>query len=612
MKNNLIKNHTNRFRIIKILIVSVLLFVILTVGFLIRTDNPDTTITNNVVAYYYDRTNRLIQDGLLPAFDKWGFAPKVFAENIPPFLSYATFFAYKAVSLIVGEALDVKNFILLFPVLIYLIWAVSIFFVMRSFCRQALDSFLGILIITLAPMSIASTSFGHYTEDTLGLFLFFICFWLFLKRHENLVFYIGLVFSLTALVLTWQQFHIFFIAMGIVLVANLIFSPSPFNRKKLLYDGLLFVLPLILGHFISVNLLGINYSPIQMIKEFWIGLKDFRSNYILTAMKRNNWIPLSTGGALTGTGLFLGLLMILGMIRSACDWRNLKYRSIFLFNAVAIIFAMSFSKNGNILLPFGLYAATIGWESVIEAWQPASWNPLKSPRSFIKKYWLHLLNAIKKNKKTVLCVFAGILLINGIIFFALASRDKSRELPRLQIDWVQKPDSFNNQDLAKAKILIKNNGGDSLLQDGAAAGIHVELENAEASMIVGRQSGTTISPVLKPDYRRGNIFWFEIAFKPLKKNEEVSVEFNIRRTSSSRMTIFYRGWLPDFCPLDFQRETIKKLTGEYSDLSRGGWRDERCLIREPASADKNMPICPIEVFAGYKDPQFYRCNKLEF
>jgi len=34
---------------------------------------------------------------------------------------------------------------------------------------------------------------------------------------------------------------------------------------------------------------------------------------------------------------------------------------------------------------------------------------------------------------------------------------------------------------------------------------------------LGEQRGIKVFPVFKEDYRRGNVFWFEMVFKPLKK-----------------------------------------------------------------------------------------------
>jgi len=128
---------------------------------------------------------------------------------------------------------------------------------------------------------------------------------------------------------------------------------------------------------------------------------------------------------------------------------------------------------------------------------------------------------------------------------------------------------------------------------------------------LGEQRGIKVFPVFKEDYRRGNVFWFEMVFKPLKKNEQVSIEFEIQQNQGNEFQIFYRGWLPGSCPVELQKEVIKDLVGKFSNQKIGGWRNESCIVREPANNAADFPYCLVEVFAAHKTPQNYRCRLLK-
>jgi len=595
---------------IKLLILTSIATVLLA-GFFIRIYKINPTVNNNVVAYYYDRTNRLIENGSLPPYDRWGFAPLAHPENIPPFLAFFTFFAYKIANFLSGTSLNVQSFILSFPVLLYIIWALLIFIVLKSFSNRTSSTLVSFLILTFAPISIYITSSGRYTEESLGLLLFFLCFWLFLKRNSGLIYYLFLIASLTALVLAWQQFHIFFATMAIAIIVDMVLKASGISKRGVLKDLSLFVIPLILGHFISCYFFKISYSPIQMLKEFWIGIKDFNSGYLISAMRRRDWAPLSFSAALNGTGLFFASLILMGILRSLFEWRIAKYRYVLLFNVAAFFVAFRFSKNLAMLLPFGIYSATIGWESVSDGWSPPLVYWLTSAQNWIGKHWSLFVNLIKKKMKLVITFFLIGFLASGTILLILFSFRKSAELPALQIEFTEKPTLNKDNYKTKAKIVIRNKGGDSLDIPNAIAGIHIELENAEALNIFGRQRDNLVAPKFKSDYRRGNIFWFEVTFNPLKRGEEAIVEFDIQRTGNGEITIFYRGWLPGECPIELQKEAVKDLVGRFSNLLVGGWRHENCIIRNPANTDGAYPYCLVEVFAAHKNPQYYRCQTLK-
>ncbi len=582
----------------------------LSVGFFIRIHQPKTALTNNVVAYYYDRASRLINNGAFSPFDQWGFAPLSYPENIPPLLAYITFLIYRLTRFVSDVSFNAQNFILFFPVLLYIAWAILVLLIFRSFFSEKSSPFIGFLIFVFSPISILLTSFGRYTEEALGLFFFFLCFWLFLKRNEGLRFYIFLNIFLTALVLTWQQFHIFFAAMAIAMIIDAILKANKISKRKVLQGLSLFVIPLILGHFISCYFFKISYSPIQMLKEFWIGIKDFNSEYLLMAMKRRDWAGLSLDNSLKNTGLLFAFLMILGMLRALFDWKKQKYRYIAIFHGTALLLAFKFSKNTAMILPFGIYVAAIGWESLVEQWSPPIYRWARIPLNYIRKFWFFLTNAPEKRKRFFVFFAFLILLGTAIIFSFLILKTRLYQKPIAQTIWVEKPSQLEEKASARSKIIIKNIGGDSLTTSGTTAGIHIELKNAEALNILGRQRGKLIYPSFKKDYRRGNVFWFEVVFKPLLKNEEVSVEFDAKKTEEGQVTILYRSWLPGSCPIELQQEAVKDLVGKFSNLKIGGWRNEKCIIRDPANDEKDYTYCLVEVFAAHKKPQYYRCRML--
>jgi len=56
---------------------------------------------------------------------------------------------------------------------------------------------------------------------------------------------------------------------------------------------------------------------------------------------------------------------------------------------------------------------------------------------------------------------------------------------------------------------------------------------------------------------------------------------------------------------------IKDLVGKFSNQKIGGWRNESCIVREPANNAADFPYCLVEVFAAHKTPQNYRCRLLK-
>lgn len=284
-----LKNEMKKFlskKSFKISVLSFLLFSAVVLGLYFRLGQQSQYSfleTNNITSYYFDIAERFNADLVWPQQDVWHFAPGQTAENVPPLTAYFTVYLFRAVNPFWPD-LSFKTFVLFLPVLIFLIWAISGFYLIRKLFGAWRYPLFFIILLALAPISISLTGFGHYTEEFLGAFFIFLAFSFFVlweKEREKIFFLCALLFTV-ALILTWQQFHIIFVVYGLAAILFLLSG----KKKEALDIFTLAGVSLIAAQIFSGYALKSAYLPFQMIYESYLGLAGYNLDFMKLAMSR--------------------------------------------------------------------------------------------------------------------------------------------------------------------------------------------------------------------------------------------------------------------------------------------------------------------------------------
>ena len=243
--------------------VSVLLLFLL-LGLYLRVIIPYDTLTANTVAFYYSRAEYLENKGSYIKYDDKTFADYNYKENYPPFPAYIAVPIYKIIK---PFGMDFQKFIAYFPVLIYLLTFFVGFLVMKKLYSQEAGLIFSI-ILSITPVAIRSTTKTYYTEEALGILLIIASmFYISKLKKFDINFFLSIIF-LTALSLTWQVFLLVQFMLGILFIISIK------NKKLSMMYGLLALLPFVVGHILSVYIIGLDYSPIYIVNESLITLRD--------------------------------------------------------------------------------------------------------------------------------------------------------------------------------------------------------------------------------------------------------------------------------------------------------------------------------------------------
>lgn len=592
---------------VKAISVVFILACIIAAGFYLRVSNPDSSAAKvyNVNAYYFYKSQYLNDHGRLPEKDIWSFAPEAFPENVPPLLAYGTVGAFKLAKLFKPD-IDFYGLAMFFPVIVYVLWAFFGFWLVIRLFDSRICGFIFVGLLAVAPLSFDLTVYGHYTEESLGAFLFFLALVFLIKFIESKkrVFFWLAVFSLTAFYLVWQQFPLFF--AGLFFIGLIEILKEQAGRRRLLFHFMLLaVLPLIFGHLISCCLLGTAYSPVSMIYEAWLGAKDMNSDFIRTAMFRQDWRNLYLDEFIALISLAGWILIGGGFLKSILCRKEPKYKVILIFSVLTLAIAVKFFKSRYLALPSFLLIASSAGELFFNKNQK-DWQELagffRPPRAFFAR--------LSSRTKQIFYPAVLILLILLLFFCScLLFRKKERKLfPLPTIAVSSSLENFGAGGAYKIEMKLANRGGDSFSDPVAFGGLHVEVENAEVENIVSWTDHGESQVVIKPDAQRENIYWFEVKCSGLKSAEAAYAWFKII-PKVGPVSIYYRGWLPAE-PTFWQRlKTMINLAPEYRNW-RNSWRSEDAIRRNPANDDVSREFCPVRVFAAHENLQDFRCFKI--
>lgn len=589
----------NPKRILQRIWLSIILGVLLVVGISLRRTAPTNAIpVNTVVSYYYDRSARLIRDGQFPKFDRWSSAPAVPRENAPPLLAYFTAAIYRPIA--AASGMDFYRFAHLMPLLIFAVWLVVLFAAFRNLFGTSVAIAMAILF-TFLPVSVTLTAYGTYFEEILGTLIAFLTVFALLKltppgEHRVRWMIAGSV-SLTALILAWPQFPVFYAAAGVYLFLHLM--RKPLRSPDTIRSWVIVLTAAFLAAELVTRLLGLAYTPTAMLSELAYGIRHFASEDLRTAMERSDWADLDSGSAyryFSFIGFFLGAL---GFVRALSDYRDGRRLAIGTLGAVGAIAMAAFIKDRFLAFSFLLFVFALGLETLL------------APEELVRRTAAGILAL----RRAGCAVFAGrpprslaiaALALAAILGVTYGTRQRPLAPPAPLITLSGFPSQAVIGEAQRLSLTLTNAGGPSLEQNGVAGGLHVVVENARVSDVRAASPHTRAQVSFKNFAAVGNRFFFEAKFDALDGGEAGSVQFTVT-PSELPIAVYYRGWLPANCPRTERERVVEDLLPGWQDPDRAGWRSEACVKRIPVNDSQAHDSCPIPVLAAHRELQYFRC-----
>lgn len=583
-----------------------ILFLILAMGAFwvgadLREFGPRSSIGyNTVFSFYFDRSSRLLQGGEFPHVDQWGFGPTLHEENTPPFLAYTTVWLHKMFNLFRHSSFE--TFADIFPILVYGMWFLSVVIIFSDLWNRWIGLAMG-AVFSFLPVSIELTKTGSYFEELLGNWFLFLSIYFLIKvtleqNPKQWRWLIGGVIAITGLVLSWQQFPVFYGAAILAILLSLKIGYSPECLKRW---GLVLGLPLLLAYLITIGLVGNDYSPLSMLNELIIGFLERSEPDLLLAMQRADWADL-TWGRFYGYFGWLGIvLMAMGFLGVLFDFKNFMKRTAGIVAAVGLLVLLFFVKDRFLAMSMSLPLMALGF------------NTLFVPEPILvtlQLYWRRLLFLYQiilqsvGSHRRVIAMFIIIAAIGIVTSLFLVGRYAFPPEPVIRLIGLENPVVIG--ETKQIEIVMENAGGSALRNKYAFAGLHVEIENAHVQNIESRSEGSKNQVIFKDFSSNGRFFFFEIKSGFLDAGERVRVTFDITPYAEP-VRIYYRGWIPGPCPKEEQKAVIKELLPGWQRIDKDGWRNENCIRRAPALTGSQEPICRVPVFAAHRTLQDFRC-----
>jgi len=544
-KNFWIKNHNQ-------LILFLILFFILLFGFYLRVKDVPDKIAINTVSYYYKLSMDLKNENQYPLDYSEGLYPVKYKENSPPFLALFTFFLYKLSSPL---HIDFYYFIIYFPLLMYLSLFIFGFIFVANLYNKTAGLFF-VVLLSIAHLSVKLTVKGYYTEETLGVLLILFSIFFLIKSEKNSNYVFLAILALTLLQLTWQVF--IFVLMGVLILLVIKIK----SKKHLIKYLAILILPLLLAHMISIYFIGIDYSPISMFKESYLGVRESNTEDFKIAFDRVKLQPMELESFIESYSHIGAVFLIFGLFICLKNIKQSKYHTILIFTILSMVFLLKYTKFRFFALVPILIMSSIGLEAV--------------------------LNKSEKYKKYFILI--ALIIAGGFLIMANYHPKCNMEL--------SVPEKMKINETYNITIQVKNTGKNPLCsnklfdRNRPFGGLHIEVENAK---IINKKVHSLFTSVQTMDqYSINDIDWFEVTIDCLKKSAVSKVKFTVRPYKLP-IKINYRCWIPDKC----NEKPSEELRPEY----RISWRNEKCLQRSPEKGQ----FCKVKVYAGYREKQDYSC-----
>src|SRR3989338_6494991 len=309
------------YNILKVCILLLFLFL----GVYLRVKVPYDTLTLNTVAFYFSRAEYLENNGEYLKEDSKTLALYNYKENYPPLPAYIAVPIFKIIK---PFGMDFKKFLAYFPVLVYIVTFFVGFVLIKNLYNSDAGLFFSILL-SITPVAVKSTIKTYYTEEALGiLFIIASVYYLIKSKKIDSNFFFALLF-LTLLSLTWQVFLLIDLVIGILFLFNFR------NKKLMVIYSVLIICPLIIGHILSVYIIGLDYSPIKMIKESLITLRDGNKDYFRIAFSRVDLLTPGIKHVFNEFGWFISFLILVGFIYLLFNFKEEKNKVLAVSGLVA-------------------------------------------------------------------------------------------------------------------------------------------------------------------------------------------------------------------------------------------------------------------------------------
>lgn len=536
-----------------------ILLIFLLLGLFLRVNVPYDTLTGVTVAFYFSRADYLEANGKYLKEDSRTLAPYVYKENYPPLPAYIAVPVYKIVK---PFGIDFIKFVAYFPLLIYVVTFFAGFVLVKRLYNHDAGLFFSMLL-AVTPVAVKSTIKTYYTEEALGiLFILFSIYYLIKSEKFDSNFFLAVLF-LTLLSLTWQVFLLVDFIIGIVLLLNLK------NKKLLAVYSLSILLPLIIGHIASVYIIGLDYSPIYMIKESLITVKEGNEDYFKIAFDRNDLQTPGIKHFFNEFSYFPSFLILAGFVHLLFNFKEAKSKVLVISGVIAcIVFFQSLKFRYFAVAPLIIVGA-VGAHSLLN------------------------LISIKKSQK--------ITLVSVVVFISLIFIWNNVSVPMCDVN-LELPPYIQPDNYYPLTFTVKNVGSDPLCDNftgkqHAFGGIHIEVENATILNVSVYPSDTNMSPKYKVPVR--GINWFEAKFNCLPAGQNGTVKIWVL-PKNEQVKVNYRCWLP-------KKNCLEEAPIGLRQAYRADWRNEECIERFP----KSGKLCDVNVFAGYFEKKDFYCVSKE-
>ncbi len=536
------------------------LLLILSAGVYIRTHNLSNIMSDNTVDFYYARARDLQANNQYPLEDRLSYAPEVLKEDYPPFSAYFSVGMYRIIEPFFN--ISFYDFIMLFPVLVYIIMLILGFFIMNNLYGRNTGFFFAALL-TIMPAAGFLTRKGNYTEEPLGVLLILLFFFFFIKSEKNKWHAFFAIVTLTTLELTWQIFHL---VLGGVIACLII------RRKNVKTYLLILILPLLLGHVISVYLIGLDYSPVYMLKEAYIGYKYEHTEDFQIALHRDKHVPMDIQWYIQEYSYLATVFLVLGLFVCFRNLRRVEFGVLLVFSVLGFVAIGKYVKFRFLSLLFILILCSLGlnWFYDLDLFTKLDL------RKRFRRYWRFLLAGLV------------LLLVLLVLWFVWG--------PKCDVGLVLPEEEMVVGRVYDVVLDVENVGKGAWCFGQAFSGLHVEVENAR---VVSRMaySSVGLAEVVEKNYTSGGLDWFEVKFGCLRRGGVGRVSFSVVPLVLP-VRVNYRCWIPRFC----LRGVPEGILPDFSVA----WRNERCLYREPSEG----VFCSVPVYAGYQEKQNYYCKTI--
>ena len=339
-----------------------MLLVLIATGINLRTEAAHKYMTINTATFFFERASYLEKNGRYPTVDETSFAPLTRAEDYPPGLAYAAVTAYRVTKPF--HKYNFYEFAAIFPVGMYIVILLAGYWcITKMYSRPA--GLIFAALFTILPAAVKLTSALYFTSESVGIFLFLISTFFVIKIEEQPLLYTALsIISVTFFVLTYQLFIPFLIVIAIVTVTR-----SERKNLALAYISVL-ILPLIIGHLISREVVGIDYSPFNVFRELFIGISESKTEHYKMAMGRTKLKPLDLAGYERNFSWIIIPLLFAGLIACIRKIKTTAYLIPLLACIIGMTLAFHYLKYRFIALPFMLVVSAIGWDFLYNILHP--------------------------------------------------------------------------------------------------------------------------------------------------------------------------------------------------------------------------------------------------